>query len=122
MTTENTFISKEDKEKKVKKKNTSKTKSSKKAEKESTVSLIINRFNKKKIKSSIGIGLILLSFFLMVANFSYLLTWQEDQSRILGKGLFELLFDGSEIPVANWMGKFGTWSSHLLIFSWFGVS
>ncbi|MGY8925785.1 MAG: hypothetical protein ACKVJC_00675 [Flavobacteriales bacterium] len=93
MTTENTFISKEDKEKKVKKKNTSKTKSSKKAEKESTVSLIINRFNKKKIKSSIGIGLILLSFFLMVANFSYLLTWQEDQSRILGKGLFELLFD-----------------------------
>mgnify|MGYP006086740505 FL=1 len=122
MTTENNFISKDDKVKKVKKKNTSKTKSSKKAEKESTVSLIINRFNKKKIKSSIGIGLILLSFFLMVANFSYLLTWQEDQSRILGKGLFELLFDGSEIPVANWMGKFGTWSSHLLIFRWFGVS
>lgn len=122
MTTENNFISKEDKEKKAKKKSTSKTKSKKKTEKESTVSLIINRFNKKKIKSSIGVGLILLSFFLLVANFSYLLTWQVDQSRIIGKGLFELLFDGSEVPVANWMGKFGTWSSHLLIYRWFGIA
>jgi S-DNA-T family DNA segregation ATPase FtsK/SpoIIIE len=40
----------------------------------------------------------------------------------LNKGLFEFLFDGDERPVENWLGKFGAWTSHLLIFSWFGVA
>ncbi|MFN6014929.1 MAG: DNA translocase FtsK 4TM domain-containing protein, partial [Flavobacteriales bacterium] len=30
--------------------------------------------------------------------------------------------DGSEEPVTNWLGKFGAWSSHLLIYRWFGLS
>ncbi|MFN5845098.1 MAG: DNA translocase FtsK 4TM domain-containing protein, partial [Flavobacteriia bacterium] len=53
---------------------------------------------------------------------SYIFTCTEDQDRVLNKGLFEFLFDGSEEPVSNWLGKFGAWASHLLIYRWFGLS
>jgi S-DNA-T family DNA segregation ATPase FtsK/SpoIIIE len=80
------------------------------------------RFDKKKVKTTIGAVLILLSFYLFLSCLSYLFTWTEDQDRVLNKGLFEFLFDGDERPVENWLGKFGAWTSHLLIFSWFGVA
>ena len=121
MTTENKFTTKDSQDKKTKKKGT-KANSSKKTKKQSPLSLIRDRFNKKKVKSSIGVSLILLSFFLVMANFSYLLTWAEDQSRVIDKGLFAFIFDGTEEPVANWMGKFGAWTSHLLIYRWFGLA
>tara|TARA_R110002072_G_scaffold301227_1_gene480581 strand:+ start:8715 stop:11252 length:2538 start_codon:yes stop_codon:yes gene_type:complete len=121
MATENKFTAK-DSGSKVEKKKSSKTSSEKKSKKKSPLSLIKDRFNKKKVKSSIGVGLLLLSFFLLMANFSYLLTWTEDQSRVINKGFFEFIFDGSDDAVANWMGKFGAWSSHLLIYRWFGLA
>ncbi len=118
MGTENKFTVKGEKTSKTK------TKKSKATKKQSSISFnnLKDRLNKKKLKSSIGIGLIILAFFLFIANFSYLFTWKMDQSRVLDKGLFEFLFDGSEEPVANWLGKFGAWSSHLLIYRWFGMS
>jgi S-DNA-T family DNA segregation ATPase FtsK/SpoIIIE len=83
---------------------------------------LTGRFDKKKVKTTVGAILILLSFYLFLACLSYIFTWTEDQDRVLNKGLFEFLFDGSEEPVSNWLGKFGAWSSHLLIFRWFGLS
>jgi S-DNA-T family DNA segregation ATPase FtsK/SpoIIIE len=90
--------------------------------KPSTLGIIKERFDKKKVKSTIGVVLLLLAVYLFLANFSYLLTWQQDQNRVASKGLFEFLFDGNEEPVANWLGKFGAWSSHLLIYKWFGLA
>ena len=63
-----------------------------------------------------------MAFFIFLANFSYLLTWEADQDRVIGKGFFEFMFDGSEEPVANWLGKFGAWISHLFIYRWFGLA
>jgi DNA segregation ATPase FtsK/SpoIIIE, S-DNA-T family len=132
MTTENEFIAKGEKEEeevqpKTKAKATTKSKAtkkkaSKKKKNASPLDLLRDRFDQKKVKSTVGISLILLSVFLLLANFSYLLTWQEDQNRVMGKGLFELLFDENEIPVSNWLGKFGAWTSHLLIYRWFGLA
>jgi len=105
--------------------NKSKKKKSKNKKKEflsSPLNSLKNRFNTKKLKSTIGILLILLSFYLLIANFSYLFTWKIDQNHVLDKSLFKLLFDGNEKPLANWFGKFGAWSSHLLIYRWFGLS
>ena len=51
-----------------------------------------NRFDKKKVKSTVGALLILLSFYLFFACLSYLFTWTIDQDRVLDKGLFEFLF------------------------------
>ena len=116
MTDENQFIEKGKKEKPKKKK------PSKKKKKTGRLALLMNRFNHPKIRSSFGVSLVLLAFFLLLANISYLLTWEEDQNRVISKGFFEFLFDGNEQPVANWLGKFGAWTSHLLIHRWFGIS
>ncbi|MBL4862685.1 MAG: DNA translocase FtsK 4TM domain-containing protein, partial [Crocinitomicaceae bacterium] len=97
-----------------KKKNTKK--------KDAALTLLLDRFDKKKVKSTIGVLFILLSFYILLSCFSYLLTWEDDQNRVMGKGFFEFLFDGNAEPVANWLGKFGAWISHVLIYNWFGVS
>jgi S-DNA-T family DNA segregation ATPase FtsK/SpoIIIE len=79
------------------------------------------RVDKRRLRLTLGISLILVSFYLFLACFSYLFTWTEDQDRVLDKSLVNFLFESSEEPVANWLGKFGAWTSHLLIFRWFGV-
>ena len=93
-----------------------------KAKGKPTLELLRDRFNKKKVKSITGVSITLISVFLFLAVFSYLLTWKEDQNRVMGIGLFEFIFDGSEEPVANWLGKFGAWFSHLLVYRWFGFA
>ncbi len=119
MGTENKYT-----EKGEKKTSSAKVKKKKASKKKEAFSLnnLKERLNKKKLKSSIGIGLIILAFFFFIANFSYLFTWKVDQSRVIGKSLFSFLFDGSDEPVSNWLGKFGAWSSHLLMYRWFGIS
>ncbi|MBB77869.1 MAG: cell division protein FtsK [Crocinitomicaceae bacterium] len=116
---ENEFIAKGGNIDKSKKK---KSKAKKRELLTSPLNSLKNRLNTKKLKSTIGILLILLSFYLLIANFSYIFTWKIDQNHVLDKSLFKLLFDGNEEPLANWFGKFGAWSSHLLIYRWFGIS
>ena len=84
--------------------------------------LNINKLNQKKAKNIIGAALLLLSCYFFLACLSYLFTWQSDQDRVINKSLIEFLFDGNTTPVDNWLGKFGAWSSHLLIYKWFGLS
>ena len=99
-----------------------KAKSGEKIKIKNPVEGLTGRFDKKKVKTTAGALLILLSFYLFLSCLSYIFTWTEDQDRVLNKGLFEFLFDGSEEPVSNWLGKFGAWTSHLLIYRWFGLS
>jgi len=96
--------------------------SSKKKKSNSPLAKYFQQLDRKKVKNTLGVISLLLSFYIFLACFSYLLTWQEDQNRVLNKGLFEFLFDGNEQPVANWLGKFGAWISHLLIYRWFGIA
>lgn len=83
---------------------------------------IAGRINKKKVKSTVGVLLILLSFYLFLSFFSYLFNWQADQDRVMNKSLIEFLFEANDEPVANWLGKFGAWSSHVFMYKWFGIS
>lgn len=130
MAEENEFIARGEEKKKTTSSDKSSGKSSKKkAKKKKAKKIEIKAFNQlldwlrtKKVRSTIGITLLLLAIYILLANFSYLFTWQEDQNRVLNKGFFEFLFDGNEEPLANWMGKFGAWTSHLLIYRWFGLA
>lgn len=122
MADENEFIAKGEKKKAKASPSKKKKSTSKKKKSPSALDQIRERFNTKKVKSTIGVSLLLLSVYLFLANFSYLLTWEADQNRIISKGLFELLLDGNDEPVANWLGKFGAWTSHLLIYRWFGLA
>lgn len=80
------------------------------------------RFDKKRTKTIIGVMLVLFSFFTFLSCFSFFFTWTADQDRLIGKGLFEFLFEENPEPVANWLGKFGAWMSHLFMYRWFGIS
>jgi S-DNA-T family DNA segregation ATPase FtsK/SpoIIIE len=62
------------------------------------------------------------SFYTFLSCISYLFTWQEDQSRVIGKSFWEFMFESNVVEVANWIGKIGAWISHLLIFRWFGLA
>ena len=106
-----------------------KEKSTPKKEKEKKTTQIKNplkdfsgRFDKEKLRSTIGAFLILLSFYFFLACLSYIFTWTDDQDRVLDKSLFEFLFEDNPEPVSNWLGKFGAWTSHLFIYKWFGLS
>ena len=110
-------------EKKAPKKRKSSTASKKKKKKSnSAIGKYLDQIDRKKVKNTIGVISVLLAVYIFLACFSYLLTWQEDQNRVLNKGLFAFLFDGNDEPVANWLGKFGAWISHLLIYRWFGIA
>ena len=92
MATDNEFVEKGATEKQAEKQ--TKTGANKGSKKDGTFQLLRDRFNQKKVKSTIGTVLLVLSVYTFLANFSYLLTWEQDQNRVLSKGLFEFLFDG----------------------------
>lgn len=127
MSSDNEYIEKgvdssEDSTSKKATKTRRKTSTRKKKKSNSPFAKYLDKIDRAKVKNSLGVISLLLSIFIFLACFSYLMTWQEDQNRVLNKGLFEFLFDGDEEPVANWLGKFGAWISHLMIYRWFGIA
>ncbi|MEE1885882.1 FtsK/SpoIIIE family DNA translocase [Pedobacter flavus] len=80
----------------------------------------------------LGLLFLIISFYLLIAFTSYLLTWQEDQSYVsdanggwsnLFKSIEELKAGGIENPaVENWLGKIGALLSHQFIYEWFGIA
>lgn len=69
-----------------------------------------------------GTVLLLVCLFLFTCFTSYLFTWQEDQSEIVGKSLFDILFPGGEVRIANILGTLGAGVSHLFFYNWFGLA
>ena len=105
------------------KESSKKDKRSTKANKEkSSTNIPEIKFDPKKIKIIFGTLLLITSLFVFVACVSYLFTWQNDQDRILNKSFFDFIFFSENIPVDNWLGKFGAWISHKFIYSLFGLS
>jgi S-DNA-T family DNA segregation ATPase FtsK/SpoIIIE len=90
------------------------------------------KFAGSKIAKIIGLFLLLLSIYFLVAFVSYLFTWQEDQSYVafsnggwsnLLKSQEELIAGGVQDPIVeNWLGKFGALLSHQFIYKWFGIA
>jgi DNA segregation ATPase FtsK/SpoIIIE, S-DNA-T family len=74
----------------------------------------------EKFQRIAGLFFLLLSFYLLIAFVSYLLTWKADDN-IFGNGLSAVLTDGKLIA-ANWMGKMGAFLSYIFIKKWFGVA
>ncbi len=68
-----------------------------------------------------GLLLLLFSLYLFVAFFSYLFTWDEDQS-VVGASNLGIVFDAANHKVENWLGILGAMVSHLFLYRWFGIS
>jgi len=92
----------------------------------------ILNFKDGRVVKVIGLFLLILSVFFLIAFTSYLFTWQEDQSYVsvanggwhnLFKTQQELIDNGIKNPVVeNWLGKFGALLSNQFIFEWFGIA
>ncbi len=80
------------------------------------------RLNLPKIKLFTGAVLSLLSIYLFLACVSYLFTWAKDQDQLMNRSFVAYIFNSDLPPVENWLGKFGAWTSHLLIHRGFGLT
>ncbi len=79
---------------------------------------ISSKYSSTKVRNSIGLVLLCLSLFLLVAFTSYLFTGNADQS-ILSTPTSEL---SSEAEISNWLGSGGAKISQKFIGDWFGIS
>ncbi len=82
---------------------------------------LLERLNLPKIKLFTGAVLSLLSIYLFLACVSYLFTWAKDQDQLLNRSFVAYIFNSDLPAVENWLGKFGAWTSHLLIHRGFGL-
>jgi DNA segregation ATPase FtsK/SpoIIIE, S-DNA-T family len=115
---DNVYIPKEKSEDDVpkgKQTQTDKKKPPPKVQKDSSINL-------KKVKTIFGSTILLFSIFLGVAYLSYFFTWKIDQDAILNTSFFDYIFNSSIPAPDNWLGKFGAWISHFLVFGTFGIS
>lgn len=92
----------------------------KRAKKESKPLHLSLGINERVVKIT-GLLLISASLFITLAMGSFLFSWQTDQSMVSNLDWDKLSTARPEMT-RNWMGLFGAWISHLLIFRWFGVA
>lgn len=68
----------------------------------------------------IGYSLLVLSTYVILAQISYIFTWDADYSQISTVGLWEII--NGQTPMKNIMGSVGAAIAHLLIYRGFGIS
>ena len=71
----------------------------------------------ERLKTILGVFLILFSLYTFVVFISFFFTWKIDQSFD-----WSAVFSGPEVTVENWGGKFGAWLSNIFINNWFGIA
>ncbi len=74
----------------------------------------------RRFQLTAGLFLLLLSAFIFIACVSYIFTGKADQSVVESLGGSTSLERGRE--AANWMKLWGAYTSHFLIFRWFGIA
>ena len=87
-----------------------------------------NRFSKitafvedERFQKTSGLLLVLISLYLCLSFISYLFTWKFDYSVIDGVS-FGSIFNGEEVDIKNWLGKFGAYTAHRFLKVWYGIA
>lgn len=91
-----------------------------KADEKITFISLIHFFNDERTRYIIALFLFFLSIFIVFSFFSYLFSWEYDQSK-LSQPFFRYLFD-ADIDAENWAGKLGAYISHILFHNTFGIA
>ena len=74
----------------------------------------------QRLPKLIGLTLVIIGVFVLVAGISYVFTWKQDQDKILNNP-FSALGEG-DLQVANWLGRLGAVTGNGLIYWGFGIS
>lgn len=77
-------------------------------------------FRDPRFHLALGFFLLITSLFLFTAFISYLFTGKADQSVVEGLGDSSIVEFGKETN--NWLGRYGAFASHYMIFRTFGIS
>jgi S-DNA-T family DNA segregation ATPase FtsK/SpoIIIE len=93
---------------------------SKKSDNKGTLKLFSFLYDERFLKS-LGVSMILFALFLLIAGFSFLFTWQADQSLVknMSFGLFQLADD---TLAQNALGKLGAWLGFVFFYKGFGIA
>ncbi len=75
--------------------------------------------NDERVPKILGLVLIFIAFYLLVSFISYLVTWDEDQDRVLQFSWSLLLED---FEMSNWLGRLGAIVSNMFFYWGFGVA
>lgn len=86
------------------------------------ITRFLARYESKRSRAIIGGTLLVLGVFFFLSVTSYFFTWQVDQNKVINKGFWSFIFEADTEELQNWLGKFGAWFSHLLVYRWVGVS
>lgn len=78
-------------------------------------------FNDKRTRIVLGITCGAIALFLTFSFFSFFLTWDLDQDKLLNRTSWEI-FRSEQLEIHNWGGKSGAIVSKKFIHDWFGVS
>lgn len=73
-----------------------------------------------RIKKVIGISIVLLSVYLLIALSSYFFTWKSDQDKVL-QFSWQILFQ-EDLRVDNWLGRLGAVLSNFFFYWGFGIA
>lgn len=95
-------------------------KPSKKSSNKGTLKLFSFLYDERFLKS-LGVTMILFALFLLIAGFSFLFTWQADQSLVknMSFGFFQLADDSL---AQNALGRFGAWLGFVFFYKGFGIA
>ena len=74
----------------------------------------------RRVRTIVGLFIMVLALFLFIALLSYLFTWREDQQFVL-KLDSDFLMDG-ESSAANWLGRLGAFVSSYFFYYGFGIA
>ncbi len=113
--------SEESEDKKVKKEPKEKTEQNNdESSKKGLFNSFLSLLKDERLHKIIGLFMLLLSVYLLIAFTSFLFTWKTDQDKVVGSWMDVLMQPDSTVD--NWLGKFGAIISHQFIHNWFGVS
>lgn len=76
-------------------------------------------FTPDNIKKGVGVGLLLLSLFMVIGFLSYFFTWKNDQDKVL-EFSWRLIFS-NKVSVDNTLGSLGALLSHFFFYDLMGV-
>ncbi len=109
-------------DKKEKGKKASSEKDNERLNAKNPIERFLARYELKRSRAIIGGALLIIGIFLLLSVTSYIFTWQEDQNNVLNKGFWNFILEENVEEMQNWLGKFGAWFSHLLVYRWVGIS
>ena len=107
---------------KTKNRPTKKPSKSKKSSTKKKNNSVFAKIDMQKLGTIFGSFFLLFSIFLSLACVSYFFTWQLDQDKLINASFFDFIFGQPDVEVQNWLGKFGAWMSHMLIYDLFGIT